>query len=236
MFSSTDNLDVLVSEWEFSYSRLRLIHPSSLVFLSYCCSDGCFISILMECFIMALWHFMRPSKRAQMQGTMILSDISICQKSLLFHSQVLKLMSHLDYTERFIYHFQKDVFLFFCGTPFVRVLFSSFWSTNFIFFPILPIFTVRKMDFVRVKIENLLHESQCLVQQLVFCLPEFNCGGSVDREHYSLLKVCGACEFKEICSAVTGWVRTEAEMVPNLPASCVWRKMLQPKTEKDSNW
>lgn len=100
----------------------------------------------------------------------------------------------------------------------MRVLFPSFWSTNFLFFPILLIFTVRKMDFVRVKIENLLHESECLVQQLVFCLPEFNCGGSVDGEHYSLLKVCSACEFREICSAVTGWVRTEAEMVPNLPA------------------
>lgn len=154
-----DNLDVLVSEWEFSYFRLRLIHPSSLVFLSYCCSDGCFISILMEWFIMALRHFMRPSKRAQIQGTMILSDISICQKSLLFHSQVLKLMSYLDYTEHFIYHFQKDVFLF--SVEHHSWGFSSHHSGPLIsfFFPILLIFTVRKMDFMRVKIENLLHES-----------------------------------------------------------------------------
>lgn len=178
-----DNLDVLVSEWEFSYFRLRLIHPSSLVFLSYCCSDGCFISILMECFIMALWHFMRPSKRAQIQGTMILSDISICQKSLLFHFSGVK-VDVLPRLHRTLHlSFPKRCISFFCRTPFVRVLFPSFWSTNFIFFPILPIFTVRKMDFVRVKIENLLHESECLVQQLVFCLPEFNCGGSVDREH-----------------------------------------------------
>lgn len=127
MFLSV-NENSLISGWASS------IHPPS--FSSR--TDGCFISILMECFIVALWHFMRPSKRAQVQATMILSDISVCQKSLLFHSQVLKLMSYLDYTERFIYHFQKDVFLFSVehrwwgfsshhSGPLISCFFQSFW-------------------------------------------------------------------------------------------------------------
>lgn len=88
---------------------------------------------------------------------------------------------YLGYTEQVIYHFLKDIFLFFCQRLFCGVILPSFCSSNFIFFPILLIFTLRKVDSVQVKIKNLLHESGYLAQQLIFCLPEFNCGGCVDR-------------------------------------------------------
>lgn len=47
----------------------------------------------------------------------------------------------------------------------------------------------------------LLQESGCLLQQMLSCLPQFNCGGCVNREHYSSLKVSNAPRTQQIYSA-----------------------------------
>lgn len=91
------------------------------------------------------------------------------------------------------------------------------------------------MDSVQVKIENLLHKSGCLVQQLAFCLSEFNCGGCVDREHYSSLN--SACEFGEICSAVY-WLSANWGQNSSKPAIelCVEENTAPFQDELTENW
>lgn len=64
----------------------------------------------------------------------------------------------------------------------------------------------------------------CYNSCYLLCL--FNCSGCVEGEHY-IIKSVQCSRIQQICSAVTGWVQTEAKTLPNPMESFVCIKILQ---------
>lgn len=122
---------------------------------------------------------------------------------------------HLSFPKRHFFFSVRDCFVgLSChhSVPLISYFFQSFWyllSERWIL--------CRSKLKICCKNQGIWHNSWYFA-----CLSLTVVGVWID----SSLKVCRAREFREICSAVTGWVQTEVKMVPNLPASCVWRKIL----------